>query len=166
MCKEVHQRQGNTTGLETGVIEELLVDEVNALEKDWVKTGLQNPYPAKAQVAAFAREAHPEATTMVQSRVAVSSGRTFAAGNVILFEFDGHLRIGQVLFHCIAGNYAPQTGVSLWEDLSMSSDGFSRDARKVERPVLVRTLALKEQLIWMESADASAATVLIPYLSR
>jgi len=148
---------------ETSVLEGVINDHFHALDNDHLfdhrmPLKLLHPHPASPKMIAALREQFPHAAVVQTSRdVAVSKFSVCHAHDVVFFNADGQLNVGEVWFHSDVDGVVISC-VSRWHVVAREQSCFRCSVR--DAPLLISTDTILETATYRKQGDL--ATVLVP----
>ena len=149
---------------ETGVMEEITSHhKAELLEHVFDRGVLLNPVSPKPTMARALRSALPNAKCMIAARqFRTASGAVVTAGDVVLFDYHGAQRVGEVWFFSEEQSSANQFAcLSVWDASPATSDtAYCQTFLKADHPQLLPAAAIATPCIHL--CKSGKVSVLIP----
>jgi hypothetical protein len=151
VIKRYTQYHENTTALEKGIIEEITMHHLHALDESSPSQGLVSPVAAPAKLDAFMRVHQPEAGTVRSANAFLRSGCTFSREDVVAMMTSQGLVVGEVCFFASVDDEV-WVCISVWEHQGATSDRSARYRVQAD-PRLFDASCLREALIYSRALD-------------
>ncbi len=158
---------------EKGVMEELTLEHLYALETDWLSPGLVEPRAPEPNILTAFQDAigDPLADDIKCSMTArVCHGSLVSAGDLAWAMIENHRCLVDVVYHFESGG-EPYTYVNMWESVPGPSDNaqaatFREISRETDHLKCVRTECIVASAIFLPGARPNVATALVPPFLR